>query len=158
MEFTLFNVLATGVIALVAGIAVGVVLVQQMTPTGRKQRDMEQNLDRLMRQQRGYQQEVVSHFNQTAHLLANLTENYREIHKHLATGASTFNAEEGSEILQRLMAEPAAHLEASGPVTEVRQPLDYAPRRSPHEPGMLNESFGLEKVAEEPPALSNARS
>jgi len=98
-----------------------------------------------MQQQRSYQTEVVAHFNQTAKLLANLTSSYREIHNHLASGASSFNAEEGSEILSQL-ANPRALSEAAGTaMTEIRQPLDYAPKTSPHEPGMLNEAFGLEK-------------
>jgi len=150
MAFSLFNMLATAIIALVAGAALGALLVQQMTPQGRKQRELEQNLDKMMQQQRSYQTEVVAHFNQTAKLLANLTSSYREIHNHLASGASSFNAEEGSEILSQLASPRASTEPGAAPLTDIRQPLDYAPKTSPHEPGMLNEAFGLEKAKAAP--------
>ena len=63
------------------------------------------------------------------------------MHTHLAAGAAELC--QGPVAMAQLetnrdSAEIPAHL------TDVKAPLDYAPKTSPDEKGMLNESFGLE--------------
>jgi uncharacterized membrane-anchored protein YhcB (DUF1043 family) len=92
---------------------------------------------------------VVEHFTDTAKLLNNLTESYRDVHNHLAKGAATLCQGEGPISLDRLedgrdTAEIPAHL------ADVQPPLDYAPKTTPDEKGMLNEEFGLERKPNTP--------
>jgi hypothetical protein len=87
---------------------------------------------------------VVEHFTETAKLLNNLTESYRDVHNHLAQGAATLCQGEGPISLERL--ESRRDLtEIPANLAHIQPPLDYAPKNSPDEKGMLNEEFGLDR-------------
>ena len=101
-------------------------------------------LSELQQQQHDYQHEVTDHFSETAELLNQLTNSYKDVHNHLAKGAATLCQGEGPVSLGRLesgrsSAEIPAHL------ADIQPPLDYAPKTSPDEKGMLNEEFGLDR-------------
>ncbi|MEM0955335.1 MAG: DUF1043 family protein [Pseudomonadota bacterium] len=135
-------------IALLAGVGVGALLSKRFSVDGRKQRELERNMEKLVEQQQDYQQEVVTHFTDTAKLLNNLAESYRDVHNHLASGASML-CEDTSAPIIRAITDPA--LEQQPPADErivasVTPPLDYAPKASADATGVLNEAFGLDKV------------
>jgi len=97
-----------------------------------------------MQDKKAYEDEVVEHFTETARLLNNLTETYRDVHNHLAQGAANLCQGDGPVSLELLESrrdpsEIPAHL------AHIQPPLDYAPKHSPDEKGMLNEEFGLER-------------
>jgi uncharacterized membrane-anchored protein YhcB (DUF1043 family) len=137
-------ILATAA-ALLLGALLGVLISRQLSPDNRKQRELERNLDRLMQQQKEYQHDVTEHFTDTAKLLNNLAESYRDVHNHLAAGAVALCDDPNQTILPRIAAGSADSTLDAPEVTSVQQPLDYAPKTSPHQTGMLNEEFGLEK-------------
>jgi len=137
-------VAASAVVALLLGLGLGLLLGRRSSAEGRKYREVERKLDQVMQDKRAYEDEVVEHFSRTAKLLNSLTESYREVHNHLASGAGQLCQEQGPVSLERLEragddAEIPAHLAA------IKPPLDYAPKSSPEEKGMLNEEFGLER-------------
>ena len=139
------TLISAAVAALIIGALLGALLNRRLSPSAKKQRDLEHNLEQVLQQQKDYQHQVAEHFTDTAKLLNNLSESYRDVHNHLASGANALCDDNSEVILQSL---PAGNLEApdSGPdLSSVRQPLDYAPKSSPFETGMLNEEFGLEK-------------
>ncbi len=137
-------VLATAIAAIVAGLILGVFLGRRTSGAARRYRDVALKLDQVMQDKKSYEAEVVEHFTKTAGLLNELTESYREVHNHLAHGADRLCNGSGPVSLERLenkhdRADIPAHL------AHIQPPLDYAPKTSPDEKGMLNEEFGLER-------------
>jgi len=136
--------IAVGAVALILGLGIGLMLGRRNSNAGQKYREVERKLDQVLQDKKAYEDEVVEHFTDTAKLLNNLTESYRDVHNHLAQGAATLCQGEGPVSLDRLeggrrSAEIPAHL------ADIQPPLDYAPKTSPDEKGMLNEEFGLER-------------
>ncbi len=86
--YSISSLLITGIVALVIGVGFGMFVSRRLSPDSRKQRELERSLDRLLQQQKDYQHEVAEHFIDTAKLLNNLAESYRDVHNHLANGAS----------------------------------------------------------------------
>ncbi len=141
------NTEVVGALALLAvGCIIGMWLGQRMSSQGQKGRDLERKLDRVIQEKKAYEDGVAEHFNDTARLLNDLTENYRSVHNHLATGAANLCQGQAPVILERLVDGNGDEVTAVQ-MEDVRPPLDYAPKSSPDEKGMLNESFGLEKEA-----------
>ena len=91
---------------------------------------------------------MVEHFSETARKLNKLTESYREVHNHLASGAAELCQGDGPVVLDRLQ-NPTDPAEIPADLADVQPPLDYAPKTSPDEKGMLNEEFGLDRNATE---------
>jgi uncharacterized membrane-anchored protein YhcB (DUF1043 family) len=146
-EFSLNILIAAGAVLLVLGLAIGLLIGRRSSPAGQKYREVERKLDQVLQDKKVYEDEVVEHFTDTAKLLNTLTESYRDVHNHLARGATTLCQGEGPVALDRLEdgrdgAEIPAHL------ADIQAPLDYAPKTSPDEKGMLNEEFGLDRKAE----------
>ncbi|EXJ12735.1 MULTISPECIES: Z-ring associated ZapG family protein [Nitrincola] len=111
-----------------------------------------------------YKQEVTSHFETTAELVNNLTEQYRKVHEHLASGAQTLcpNQAAGNSLhasLQPKQVEaliPDVQTEDVKPPQDsnledqtnvIEPPRDYAPK-APNEEGTLSSSYGLKKKDE----------
>ena len=143
-EYSLGVVLAVGVALAILGLLVGWATGRRTSAEAKKYRDIALKLDQVMQDKKAYEDNVVEHFTETAKLLNNLTESYREVHNHLAQGAASLCQGEGPVSLERLEsrrdpAEIPAHL------AHIQPPLDYAPKHSPDEKGMLNEEFGLER-------------
>ena len=85
-------------------------------------------------------------------MLNNLAESYRDVHNHLAKGASALCADETGSIMKPI---PDASLSQITSATEpapaaVKPPLDYAPKGSPYATGVLNEEFGLDRATGRP--------
>jgi uncharacterized membrane-anchored protein YhcB (DUF1043 family) len=147
--YELDSPLIAALIALIVGAVLGALLTRRLSSNGRKQRELERNVDRLLQQQKDYQHQVVEHFTDTAKLLNNLADSYRDVHNHLAKGASTLCDDETGDILPPIQESPIAQI-TGGDTGEqesspVQPPLDYAPKPSPNTPGVLNEEFGLDK-------------
>ncbi|MBE9538020.1 MAG: DUF1043 family protein [Proteobacteria bacterium] len=143
MEVTNIEIIG-GVVLLLLGLGIGLLLGRRSSPQSQKNRDVERKLDQVLQDKKAYEDEVVDHFTDTAKLLNSLTESYREVHNHLAKGAAELCQGQGPVVMGALeggrdAAEIPAHL------ANIQQPLDYAPKTSPDETGMLNESFGLER-------------
>ncbi len=145
--YELSSLLMTALIALLVGGGLGALIVRRYTFDGRKQRELERSVDKLLQQQKDYQHEVVEHFTDTAKLLNNLAESYRDVHNHLASGASQLCADEAGTILRTIPESGLSQIGAEPEPEAVQAPLDYAPKTSPYATGVLNEEFGLEKGA-----------
>lgn len=111
-------------------------------------REMERKLEQVTKEKKAYEQRVTEHFMETANRLNSLTANYRSIHEHLADGARALCGETVEVKMDRLAGSSA---EVADNLLEVEPPRDYAPKVSPTAPGMLNESFGIERE-DVPPA------
>ncbi|MDG2045998.1 MAG: DUF1043 family protein [Halioglobus sp.] len=139
---------AMGAIIAIVGFWLGWLAGRRTSGTAKKYQETSQKLDQVMQDKKTYENEVVEHFTETAKLLNNLTDSYREVHNQLAAGAATLCQGEGPISLERTEnntdpTEIPAHL------AHIQPPLDYAPKGSPEEKGMLNEEFGLDRKPQE---------
>ena len=138
-----------GLALLIIGLGLGMLLGRRSSPQSQKNREVERKLDQVLQDKKAYEDEVVEHFTDTAKLLNTLTQSYQEVHKQLAKGATELCQGQGPVIAGRLEGNPE-DANTSSQVADVHPPLDYAPKTSPDEKGMLNESFGLDRE-ETPP-------
>lgn len=147
--YSLTILIIAAVAALAIGLGLGLLLGRSSSAAGQKHREVERKLDQVLQDKKAYEDEVVEHFSDTARLLNNLTESYRDVHNHLATGASTLCQGMGPVPLDRLES-PRESNEIPSHLADIQPPLDYAPKTSPDEKGMLNEEFGLDRRPGEP--------
>jgi uncharacterized protein len=133
------------ILGLLAGIGIGGALALWFTPAQQRSRDLARLLQEKTDELKNYQQDVTRHFSQTATLLGDLANSYRDVHNHLAQGAQQLAPTQlgARPILARLTgADDEDKPLISAPVSP---PLDYAPRSNPYQQGTLSEGFGLEK-------------
>ena len=152
-EVSLGVLIAIGAVLLLAGVGIGLLVGRNTAPGSQKYRETERRLDQVLQEKKAYEDEVVEHFSDTAKLLNNLTESYRELHNQLAAGAGHLCKEQGPISLSR-MEEQRDQAEIPPQLADIQPPLDYAPKHSPDEQGMLSEGFGLDP--EPPPDTKNA--
>ncbi len=99
-------------------------------------RETEDNLQR-------YQQDVAGHFAETAQLVNNLTESYREVHEHLANGALKLTT---PAISRQILASADTHLLGREALRlreeQFQAPRDWAPKAAGTK-GTLSEDYGL---------------
>lgn len=145
--FTLFQLVITGVLGAAFGALVGWLIGGLAGGNQRRNRRMEHNLRETQAQLNDYQHEVATHFARTAQLLDELTESYRHVHNHLAEGANTLvEQRSGKPLMKAIPSKEQLEAISEQPEPgEIRPPLDYAPRTSPEDKGVLDESFGLDK-------------
>ncbi|MEH6580392.1 MAG: DUF1043 family protein [Halioglobus sp.] len=149
--YSLNILLLSGGVLLLIGLGLGSLLGRSMSPQGKKNRELEHKLDEALQEKKAYEDQVVEHFSNTAGLLNNLTESYRDVHNHLAMGASALCQGQGPISLEKIS--NASSTEIPADLADIQPPLDYAPKSSPNETGMLNEEFGLERVKPESPLV-----
>ncbi len=134
---------------LAVGIAIGFALAGRTASNPQKISDLEQQLLELQRSHAHYRDEVSEHFSMTAELVQQMTDSYKDVYQHLATGAQDLCS---GEVASKLL--PASSEGVFGlalPIdsdSDLQAPKDYAPRRNPTQSGALAEDFGLEKVRE----------
>jgi uncharacterized protein len=143
-EYSLTIVIAVGAGLFILGLGLGLLLGRRMSTAGQKLRETERKLDQVLQDKKAYEDEVVEHFTDTAKLLNSLTERYRDVHNHLAQGASSLCQGRGPVALERLE-DGREGAEIPADMADIHPPLDYAPKSSPNEKGMLNEEFGIER-------------
>lgn len=150
------NLWIVGFGALLIGGLIGM-LIGRSSPAARRSETLLEELEDTRRELDAYKAEVNTHFAQTADLVNNLTESYRDVHQHLAKGAGRLCNEEGLiKSLQAPQPQPRAEAnsEEQPPGDDgVQVPRDYAPRKDAEQGGTLSESYGLDQKeeAETPP-------
>ncbi|MES3007787.1 MAG: DUF1043 family protein [Pseudomonadota bacterium] len=139
----------TAIVCLAAGVAIGYVLASRVNTNPTKVTELEQTLQDLQRSHARYKDEVSEHFSVTAELVQQMTDSYRDVYQHLATGAQDLCS---GEVANKLL--PASRDGVFGASaltsdnTDIQPPKDYAPRQNANQSGALSEGFGLEKPRE----------
>ncbi len=129
------------VLSVFAGIGIGITFSGSFRRDSRRLRDLEESLAKEREHLGHYEEKVLAHFSQTARLVNKLTDSYREVHTHLANGAEELCRGESREIFLKI-----EEIKKETSIQEdIQPPLDYAPKTSPKQRGVLNESFGIEK-------------
>ena len=149
--FTTATLIATALLSLCTGLAVGWAMGLRRKSKRDVIIDLETRLERALESRADYEAEVAEHFARTAELLNRMTEDYQQVYSHLASGADKLG--EGNVDIPSsasLLADRSDDEALSADVIDTLQPLDYAPRKSPDEQGQLSETFGLDKTHENP--------
>ena len=136
-------------IALAVGFIVGII-VARLAPrlSGGSSANTQAQLEGLQLRFEEYQQEVASHFNTTANLVARLNRSYLDIQEHLGQAATDLAPDDITR--QRLLAALEKSGEADSPeriepvFDTLEPPRDYADK-SPEGPGTLSEEFGVRR-------------
>ena len=135
-------------VALLMGMFIGVLTSKLLATRHHDNSDLEKQVAEAGANLRAYRQEVSDHYVKTSLLVSELTESYRELHNHLAEGASDLLDTRGVQPLMRSIPSREQLDAIPEPASQrVLPPLDYAPKTSPSEKGVLDESFGLDKPA-----------
>lgn len=127
------------VVTLLIGAGVGVAIGRAWVRPAH-QKSLERQLSAAQQSLDTYQQDVAKHFLETANKVSDLSQSYRDLHDHLATGAlSLANTEIGRKLVSAGDHPPARErLEQ----TTVEAPKDWAPRK-PGKDGTLSEDYDL---------------
>lgn len=137
-----------GLISFAVGLLVGALVYKQLKSDEAKVRMLEEQLENLERDYESYKDNVHSHFNNTATLLNNLTDSYREVYRHMAAGAQALCPEYISEQLSHsAKAQESLTRDsfADQAETAIVPPRDYADKTSPDQKGHLAEDYGFSK-------------
>jgi len=165
------------VVALAVGVLIGYLL-GKSGGTEIKRKRLEEELNGSRAEMDRYKQEVTSHFEQTAALVNELTDQYRKVHQHLATGAQNLcpDQQPGRSLQSSLQPKleatraddaldsstqkaadqqpPESNAKEADKQTsadaEPEAPRDWAPKK-PNDQGTLSDGYGLKKEQEETP-------
>lgn len=126
---------------LVLGAVLGFVLARTIHPEEQRRKTLESQLEKARLELKEYQQAVTSHFLETSAKVSDLTQSYRHLHEHLASGAMHLaNPDISRQLIEAgygKLAPPPSN--KPGYIEETPEPpKDYAP-----ENGVLREDYGL---------------
>jgi len=169
------NIWIIAAAALAVGALIGY-LIGRSGDAEQQKRKLEEELTATRQEMDKYKKDVTSHFEQTASLVNELTDNYRKVHQHLASSAQALcpgqpagNALKASlqpqQLVENLDLAESTTAEAPQKTTEktqsaaghpeaddetdihVEPPRDYAPKK-PEDEGTLSDRYGLKKSAD----------
>lgn len=135
-----------GLVSFAVGAMVGAIIYKQVMSDEAKVKQLEDKLEQLEREHETYKDNVHSHFNSSATLLNHLTDSYREVYRHMATGARALCPEYISEQLTHSAKAQDALTRDSftdADSQDIAPPRDYAAKSSPDQKGSLSEDYGL---------------
>ncbi|WP_078085714.1 YhcB family protein [Microbulbifer mangrovi] len=147
---------STSVLILVGvfGLALGALLAFLATRS-RQNIDRTQELELRLKEANtkleDFQLQVNEHFDQTAQLVHNLTQSYKDVHEYLANSAMRLSSQ---DIGRQMLEAGSGQLSDNDENLSVLPPRDWAPKE-PGAKGTLSEDYGLEKEARAPsPAVT----
>ncbi len=154
------------IVVFLAGAIVGAALCYAFIAGSRSETKVERQMRELQEEFTAYRENVNQHFNKTAQLVNNLTDNYIAVQKHLEDAAVSFAEPPKSFALEKSESLPTpkpdlvsledrqkqelrgksrdAEFQSNAPV---EPPKDYAPKSKPGDKGQLEEGFGLDTKA-----------
>ncbi|MBE0486637.1 DUF1043 family protein [Marinobacter sp.] len=136
------NLILAAVVALVAGLVIGVFFGRSGQGSTLRQRRAEQQIEELRSEFTRYQAQVNEHFMESAHLLRRFNDAYRDVNQHMARGANRLCNDE--DWMGELGQDSSGRLEHGNDETS-EPPRDYAPKEDPNAQGTLAEDYGLKK-------------
>jgi uncharacterized protein len=136
----------TAIACLVIGIVIGLIFSSRLNSSASRVQDLENQIRDIKDNQLVYRDNVSDHFSMTADLVQHMTESYREVYQHLASGAQDLCSNEVASKL--LPAGSDAVFEGnddSRAAGGLNPPKDYAAKQDPSQKGALSEEFGINK-------------
>lgn len=130
-----------GSLAFIAGIIGGALLYRLLKGSSPQQSRLEDQLRQAEEQLKGYQDQVADHFSTTAHLVNKLTESYKDVNEHLASGSQSLcNDEVTRQRLNDSLLISNTLISNTDDATSAQPPLDYSNSK-----GTLSEEFSALK-------------
>ncbi len=144
-----------GSLAFLGGGLCGALLYHLFAGSSSRNGKLAGQLDELQQEFRDYQDKVADHFTTTAHLVNKLTDTYKDVHQHMASGAEVLCQDEkvrntlGDALLgSNSLLSGKAFKRRNERATPVEQPKDYAPKHKAEDKGTLSEDFGMKPQKE----------
>lgn len=136
--FSLATLLITAITTFIIGGLLSLLLTRSFSSSEQKTRTLESRLEEAEHSLANYQQEVTEHFAETAQLVNNLTQNYKEVHEHLAGSALKLaNVDISRQLLSTNPDDDGSELNINEDTFQ--PPKDWAPSE-----GTLSEDYGLD--------------
>ena len=136
-----------GIACLAIGVVAGVVFASRLNTSPSRVQELENQIRTLKDSNNEYRHSVSNHFSMTAELVQHMTESYKEVYQHLASGAQDLCT---TEVANKLLpTESDAAFDIAGQESEsagLIPPKDYAAKESPEQVGALSEDFGIDKA------------
>jgi len=139
-----------GIGCLALGLVLGATVANRLGGSPARIKELENQVKGLEERHDRYKVDVSEHFNVTADLVQQMTQSYRDVYQHLATGAQDLCS---SEVADKLLPVGSdAVFDTATPKEEAlgfNPPKDYAAKQNPGQKGALAEDFGLQKTRAE---------
>jgi len=136
----------TAVACLVVGVVIGVVFSSRLNSSASRVQELENQIRDIKDNHLTYRDNVSDHFSMTADLVQHMTESYREVYQHLASGAQDLCS---NEVAGKLLPAGSDAVFDSNEEVEatsgLNPPKDYAAKQDPGQKGALSEEFGINK-------------
>ncbi|MCY4264337.1 MAG: DUF1043 family protein [Gammaproteobacteria bacterium] len=136
-----------GVGGLALGLIIGILVAGRLNLNPSRVRELEAEIRQLKENDSEYRDSVSDHFSMTAELVQHMTESYRDVYQHLASGAQDLCSD---EVASKLLPTESDSVFENNTNPEDPSPLipprDYAAKQSPDQKGALAEDFGIEKA------------
>jgi len=134
-----------GLSGLALGIIIGVICATRLNLSSSRVQELENQVKELKESHEQYRDSVGDHFGMTAELVQHMTESYRDVYQHLATGAQDLCSNEVASKLLPAGSDAVFDANTEEQDTGLIPPKDYATKQDPDQKGALSEEFGLEK-------------
>ena len=146
----------TAIACLVVGVVIGVVFSSRLNSSASRVLELENQIRDIKDNHLTYKDNVSEHFSLTADLVQHMTESYRDVYQHLASGAQDLCSNEvASKLLPAGSDAVFDSNEDSETTSGLNPPKDSAAKQYPSQKGALSEEFGINKSIshneEEPP-------
>ena len=138
----------TAIGCLAIGILVGMVFASRFNISPARVQELENQIRELKDTHNNYRDNVSDHFSMTAELFQHMTESYKEVYQHLASGAQELcNSDVAGKLLP---ARTETEFQQDGIdvrlTSVINPPKDYAAKQKPGQKGALSEDFGIDKT------------
>lgn len=136
----------TAIACLAVGIVLGVIFASRLSASPSRVQELENQIRNLKENHNSYRDNVSDHFNMTADLVQHMTESYREVYQHLASGAQDLCSDDVASKLLPAGSDAVFEKEVETDTSSgLIPPKDYAAKQDPEQKGALSEDFGLNK-------------
>ena len=116
-----------GVIALLAGVLLGIVICRRFTPTISDVDELRVKLEQSRLELERYRASVNGHFNKTSDLINELTQDYVKVYQHLAEGAQSLSdASEFSHVLEHRKGKVPISMDEAVGSQDTAEPEDFS--------------------------------
>ncbi|PCJ24964.1 MAG: hypothetical protein COA96_08190 [SAR86 cluster bacterium] len=136
----------TAIACLAVGIIIGVVFASRLNTSPSRVQELENQIRDLKENHTSYRDNVSDHFSMTADLVQHMTESYKEVYQHLASGAQDLCSDDVASKLLPAGSDAVFDSQLEIDTTSgLIPPRDYAAKQTPDQKGALSEDFGLSK-------------
>ncbi len=134
-----------GIGALAVGMVIGVLIAGRLNASPSRIQQLENEIRKLKDSHSEYRSSVSDHFSMTAELVQHMTESYRDVYQHLASGAQDLCSSDVANKLLPTDTDAVFEPQTTEDESPLAPPRDYAAKQSPDQKGALSEDFGIDK-------------